>query len=758
MMRRDRSAGQAAAGFAVAVGVASAVVGVGVPAAAPHVRHFTAWLSNDNGSVTRVDGLAGRADATVPLPDSAGHRLKVVQDDSTVIVDDLTTGAVTSIAPAQLAVSQSVNFGTAGTLVVTGPGATYLADPVHGTVVRIDPTQLTTIGTPLAVGGGAPIGAPGIDAGGTLWVPVPSQGTVVPVGTGPTGQLAAGAAVPVGRPGDHLAVSIVGGTAAFTDSTSGTESVHPAHGAVLTVDLPGGVADPQGLLIPSDTEGPVLPLLNRPAAQLALVNVATGAPAAVGLGALAADDLGTPVEHAGRVYIPDQSAGTLAVFDESSGRMLDPITVTGKPGPLEVFTKDGVLFANAQDDSAAVTIDPSGTVHQVGKYDPALPGASPSSTSQPSSTPQSSPAAPPIVAPPSAPPSGSHGPKPPAASSPSVPLPSGARPSTPRSSAAPPPTTPTPVTTPTTPSTSASSSKGTPPPPTTPTSSSPAPPPPPGAPGSPRAQAQAGSIRVTFSPSPGTTPTSYTLTAPAGAQVSPSQIAPGGQYVFTVTGLPCKAGQKFSFIVQANYPGGSTPSQQTASVQPCLPPGAPQNVGLSVTGEHQVKASWSAPSSTGGGTVTYDVSWSGGASGSKSGTTQTSLAITVPNRVSTTVSVTAVNGAGQSTSPSASATPNGPTYSANLHNNSQYPVRLRPQPDPTPNPITQYPKGSTQPLTVYCQVQGTKYSDPTNPQVTYDIWDYVSDGSNKGYVGDLYVTTPSSDGNAFSDPPIWNCN
>lgn len=265
---------------------------------------------------------------------------------------------------------------------------------------------------------------------------------------------------------------------------------------------------------------------------------------------------------------------------------------------------------------------------------------------------------------------------------------------------------------------------------------------------------------MTFSPSSGTTPTSYTLTAPAGAQVSPSQITPGGQYAFTVTGLPCASGQGFSFRVQANYPGGSTPSQQTASVQPCLAPGAPQNVKLNVTGEHAVKATWAPPSSTGGGTVTYDVSWSGGASGSKSGMTGTSLAITVPNRTATTVSVTAVNGAGQSTSPSASATPNGPTYNANLHNNSQYPVNLRQNADQNSNSVALYPTASSQPFTVYCQVKGTQYSDPTAPKVFYDIWDYVSDGSHTGYVADLYVSTPSSTNgnpNAFSDPPIWNC-
>lgn len=730
LLRADRSAGQTAVGVAVVVGLASALVGVGAPVASSHFHQVTAWLDNRDGSVTRVNGLSGRADAQVAVPGTAGQHVRVVQDGSTILVENDSGGTMARIDPQQLSVTQSAAFGTIGDQVVAGNGLTYVVDVHDGTLQRIDPVGLTAIGAPLTVDGGAPVGVPAVDGHGVLWVPVPSQGTVVPVTVGTAGALGAGAPLHIGVAGDVMDVSVVHGTGVFTDATAGTVTIAPAGAAVVTVNLPGGLASsgPDGLLAPAATDGTVLPLLNPGTAQLALVDIGTAAPSAVGVAELTGHILGTPVEHAGRVYIPDATTGSLDVYDEQAGGLAAPIAVSGRPGPLELFEKDGILWANDPDGSDALTVDPQGVPHRVGKYQPDLPGAT--TPSSPSS-------------------SGTNGSGPGPGTGPDTSRPEPPQGTTPTRRH----TRPSPTTVPSPTSAAVSS---------TPTPSPPAQPP--GPPGTPRATPNAGWIDVTFSSSTGGTPTSYTLTSSGGGTIAPSSIPAGGPFAFKVTGLACSA-QQFTFKVIANYAGGSVTSQATAAVRPCLAPSPPQNVTLTVAGEHTLQATWGAPTSDGGGTVAYDVDLSGHTAKTFPGVGGTSLTIPgLANFQTYSVAVTAANPAGSSAPPvSATRSLDGPTYGANVYNNAVWPVNLRLQASQNSTSLGSFPpnSGIGPGVTVLCQVTGTTYTDPSNTSVTYSIWDKVKALGQTGYIADLYITTPTSKSGkywTFADPPIWNCN
>ncbi len=104
---------------------------------------------------------------------------------------------------------------------------------------------------------------------------------------------------------------------------------------------------------------------------------------AVSLGAVAAGRLAAPQVLGDRVYLPDQSTGSLVVYDSGAGRIVAQIAVSGRAGPLDVFVSDGMLRANDAAGPDAVAVDDQGGVHHIGKYQPDIPSAPPAPTSAP---------------------------------------------------------------------------------------------------------------------------------------------------------------------------------------------------------------------------------------------------------------------------------------------------------------------------------------------------------------------------------------
>ncbi|WP_194922280.1 hypothetical protein, partial [Catenulispora rubra] len=432
-VRRDRSAATAAFAALALLTVAVFSTAGAWRAVAPALRDAGAWLTDaPKGAVVHADGLAGVADARVPIPGSGGHRLQVVQSGGQVVVVDSVTGRVSRIDPSQLTVTQSVDYNTAGVQIVAGAGLAYAIDPDHGVVQQIDLTRLSAIGAPLRLG--RQLGAAGIDNQGTLWVPVPALGQLVPVAKG-----ASGPPVTVGLPGDPVALTIAGGTPVATDAARDTMTILGRGGARTTVNLPAGTPAPTagGWLAPPATDGTVVPVAVSGAGELIVVDIDSGVPSSVTLADAAGDDLGAPQVLGSRIYLPDDTTGQLIVYDTVSGQLLPRIQVTDHPAKLLVFAKDGMLWIDDPDGPDAMAVDSSGSVRHIGKDGSHLPGdASPTPTSAggTDSSDSASPPTPTTTATssqgrPSVPgPSGGQGP-------PSVPKPSGesSTPSTPNS-------------------------------------------------------------------------------------------------------------------------------------------------------------------------------------------------------------------------------------------------------------------------------------------------------------------------------------
>ncbi|MFC6899910.1 hypothetical protein ACFQGX_32050 [Nonomuraea dietziae] len=146
-MRGDKITALVAGGVVAVLAVAAAVFGVGVSSANPKLADVGAWLwTKARGKVVHVNGLSGEVDGY--LNDKRGRPMKVVQDGSNVLLVDDSTGFVSRIEPSQLTVSQTRNFGAAGLQLVVSGSTAYAVDP-EGSVQRIDPVTLNSVGAPL---------------------------------------------------------------------------------------------------------------------------------------------------------------------------------------------------------------------------------------------------------------------------------------------------------------------------------------------------------------------------------------------------------------------------------------------------------------------------------------------------------------------------------------------------------------------------------------------------------------------------------
>ncbi|MGR6997688.1 hypothetical protein ACU686_05580 [Yinghuangia aomiensis] len=317
------------------------VAGMGAAGADPNLSDIGAWLASDGkSSISHVNGLTGQVDGRVQLPKNSKSQLQVSEDGKSVLVMDTTTGQVSRIDPAQLTVPQTADF-QAGTQVFSGGGKAWLVDAAKGEVQAIDPVALAPLGPPVPVGA-RPLGTAQADPSGTLWIPVPATGQLVPFTTQP------GAPIKVAEPGGALMLTLASGRPVVTDVVGGRLLVVSGTGIERTVTLPSeltkGKADK--LQAPGRSEGPLVPILAADTGVLTLIDIDSGSVSAVPL-KLGDHDFGPPQVLGAKVYIPDRTTGSLAVYNTVRNEFEPQLRVTGVPGPLEAYVRDGLLWVNA---------------------------------------------------------------------------------------------------------------------------------------------------------------------------------------------------------------------------------------------------------------------------------------------------------------------------------------------------------------------------------------------------------------------------
>lgn len=708
VFKRLRPTGNRLTGYLAVCAVGALVttsltVGAGASGTRPRLADVGAWLtSGARGEVVHAHGLTGDVDGRIALPSgTTGHPVSVARDGRTPLLLDGRTGRVVRLDAAQLTAAQSTKYGAAGLQLVSGGAYAYLVDPAKGTVQRIDPARTTPEGSPQKLGG-----RPGnavVDGTGTLWVPLPDRGTVVPFVAGRRGT-----AIEVADSGHDLALTLAAGRPVLTDRTAAVTKVLTATGVQGTFDLGDAIAgaDPQDVLVPARTDGSLVPVLAAGSGDLVLVDVRTRQTLRARI-PVAGLKPGAPQLLGRRVYIPDESTGRLLVYDTSLSASAAPVRVSGAAGALELFVRDGLLWANDPDGADAAVIDAKGGVRHIAKYRTDAPGArEPGAKPVEDSLPTAVPAAP--VQPGA-----------------TVTAPAPAAPSD-DTSTEPPATTPGPT----------------------------AQEPEPGAPGAPQAESLANGIRLTFAAARGATPQRYVLKGAAPDQtVTPEQTGPDGPFVFEVTGGSCE--EQYSYTVVAEY-GDDTSGKESAPSalsRPCIAPGAPRQLSFApAQGGHGGTVSWEPPEGA-GGRVTYTINGPGGTV-ETTGTSHTYEGLR--NSTVQGVAVMARNAAGSGAAETGWIDLTPPDQVMRIVNNSSNASSVGIRNLPTIDPATSarvhgIPGLSSPEITVHCKVKGQEL---TASGITTDVWalhTYVDDkGSWTGYTFDAYV-------NARSNPNVWDC-
>ncbi|MEU5879106.1 fibronectin type III domain-containing protein [Spirillospora sp. NPDC047279] len=680
--------------------VTAVVYGVGVASAKYKLSDVGAWLgATSKGMLVHVNGPAAKVDGKAQLP--ARHRtanIKIIQDGNTVLLVDQTTGVVSRIDPSQLKVTQSQQFGGVRLQVLANAGKAYTVDPVKGVVQEIDPVKLAPVGNPATVA--PPLEEAGVDVRGTLWVPSPQTGQVVPFSGG-----ALHGPVRVGTGGDRLSLAIAAGEPVVVNATAGTATmVGPDGTGRLTANLPSTMrqATRTGAetLVPPRTEAKTVPLLVQSTGSLVLLDTGTAQFRSVKL-RLPRHRYQAPQILGSRVYIPDESAGALRVYNTATGGMEGTIAVAGRNADLEVFVKDGMLWAHDPQRSGAVVLDGRGPARAFGKYEDQVAGGNNRRSlpqgqggQQPSTTPNN---------PPQPPPPPNRTPPPPGA----------------------PPEPPTGLVV---------------------------------TPG-------AGTMRIGFQPALGGSPTGYVLKdVPAGLTAAPAALAPNaGEYAFTVSGGDCAQEYRFRVAVQykdAQGRAGERVSGYTDPVRPCVAPGAPSGIQAQATAQG-ARLSWAAPAGAQGAAVSYKVGWTGPTSGTKNVTTTSATLGTIWINGQYTFTVSAANGAGSGDGTSTSATLTGPSRSYAIQHNGSSDAYARSAANGTSGTVYTYnDNGHT--LTVLCQVKGAYYTHPTaGANFAGDLYNRVSTPSGPGYMIGYLANTPGSAGTGwrnFVGLPLWRCS
>jgi hypothetical protein len=244
--------------------------------------------------------------------------------------------------------------------------AAFVVDSVQGQVRQLDPRSLSPTGDTLTFPPGITPG--GFDGKGTLWLAVPSEGTVVAIVPGVDGSdPRVLRTVTVTPPGHDLALSVLDEGVAVLDNTQSallTIRDGVLHATAIPIDKPA--------VVPIRTSGVPIP-----------VTVATDRHIYVVEGGKVRDftvpgngPLSPAVAFAGYFYCADAAEGVVYEFN-AGGVLLNRIRIPSAGGALELEVRENHLFINAPDGSTARVVNEQHHVKAVNKYSDGVLGGDP---------------------------------------------------------------------------------------------------------------------------------------------------------------------------------------------------------------------------------------------------------------------------------------------------------------------------------------------------------------------------------------------
>ncbi|MGW8527054.1 fibronectin type III domain-containing protein [Nocardiopsis sp. NPDC055824] len=347
----------------LAAAVVSSVLGTGAVGRADEMSDGTVWLwTSPVGEAVRVNGNNAAVDLVASLPEAAGVDVQVVQNDEYLLLYDPASGKVTSVDLRRMGYSGVLELGSGGDFgLVLGEETAAVIDRATGEVKAVDPATLQPTGATLNVP--APLTGGAFDDSDTLWLGVPTQGTAV--GVRIQGEDAAiTETLAVAEPGTEIAMTVLDDGALVTDPGGGRVVAVRGDGDPVATDVP---VELEGAEMPVRTHGDVVAVTLPGTGEVLTVSDPAGS---AGIGHFpAGDGGGTATAYEGRVYVPFPEEGTVRVFD-AQGAELNPVSLPGAEGPLELEVREGRLYINSPHTGVAAIVDPDGGATVVDKADP----------------------------------------------------------------------------------------------------------------------------------------------------------------------------------------------------------------------------------------------------------------------------------------------------------------------------------------------------------------------------------------------------
>ncbi|WP_193241815.1 hypothetical protein [Streptomyces phaeolivaceus] len=335
----------------------------------PELEDGSVWLpSSGPGLLTQMNGVAVSPQFQLPVPALRGHdrmtvaevtgpgRRAVPPDASGDTAADPRSLVVTD-SSGRLGGDSSYSLVDPVSLRVEGPFApsdtcahtvigsrVYCVAPERGELVEVTPGSPPAWERRTRLGGR--LGQSAEDSDGTLWVALPSDGTVAAVRSGRGRERVRRTAV--GEPGDQVWLTSVGGAMYAVNADSGHFVALTGEHARTRVPLPESVSgrDPVTGVGAASASAAHLVLLLR-SGKLVSLDPRTGAGiAVVSTGVRADAELGRAFVEAGDlVHLPKGRSGRVLVADMRTGRLRGSIRVTTRASAhLRLVERAGVVW------------------------------------------------------------------------------------------------------------------------------------------------------------------------------------------------------------------------------------------------------------------------------------------------------------------------------------------------------------------------------------------------------------------------------
>ena len=358
MMRSPQRVGYWSGGLALAVAATClGFTGHGVPSLGMQMLNGEAWLGNvAEHSVSLLDGYPGKVTDQVGV--GLNGQLQVVNTPSGAVVVGQ-DGRLVKVSNATFATSSPVEVFSGGTATAAaGRNALYAVDEATGQIQQLNGSgpQLVKVGPLVSVH--APVITPVVAPDGSLYVAIPSSGSVGHVINGRLVMIKR-----VGPPASALSVVLAGSLPVAADLSTGTVVGLGADSVTgAAVRLPGGFRGIQ--VAGSDIDTGLVAVCSDTAVDTVDL---TGGRTTV-----------TPLPYAGVRPVAAAMQGRIVVLIDGAHRdVLIANTATGqvrrvtmrrKDVPNQLVVQDRLVFVNASGGAEALVINGYDGVKRVTKY------------------------------------------------------------------------------------------------------------------------------------------------------------------------------------------------------------------------------------------------------------------------------------------------------------------------------------------------------------------------------------------------------